>query len=72
KRRNHWTNPALPHDADTWLSGATSQAGSWWPDWINWLRGYGGVQIPAPAAAGNENYPPLEPAPGRYVRVRCE
>ncbi len=72
KRRNHWTNPALPHDADAWLAGATSHAGSWWPDWINWLREYGGAQIPAPAAAGNENYPPLEPAPGRYVRVRCE
>jgi polyhydroxyalkanoate synthase len=71
KRRNHWTNPALPHDAEAWLAGATSQAGSWWPDWINWLREYGGAQIPAPAAAGNENYPPLEPAPGRYVRERC-
>jgi len=72
KRRNHWTNTAVPKDAAAWLDSATSQAGSWWPDWINWLAGHAGAQTPAPAAAGNANYPPLEPAPGRYVRERCD
>jgi len=72
KRRNHWTNTAVPKEAAAWLDSATSQAGSWWPDWINWLAGHAGTQTPAPAAAGNPNYPPLEPAPGRYVRERCD
>ena len=72
KRRNHWTNTAVPKEAAAWLDSATSQAGSWWPDWINWLAGHAGAQTPAPAAAGNANYPPLEPAPGRYVRERCD
>jgi len=72
KRRNHWTNTAVPKDAAAWLDSATSQAGSWWPDWINWLAGHAGAQTPAPAAAGNANYPSLEPAPGRYVRERCD
>ena len=72
KRRNHWTNTAVPKDAAAWLDSATSQVGSWWPDWINWLAGHAGAQTPAPAAAGNANYPPLEPAPGRYVRERCD
>ncbi len=72
KRRNHWTNAGLPATAEDWFAGATSLAGSWWPDWINWLAAYGGAKIPPPAAQGNENYPPLEPAPGRYVRERCD
>ncbi len=72
KRRNHWTNTAVPKHAAAWLDSATSQVGSWWPDWINWLAGHAGAQTPAPAAAGNANYPSLEPAPGRYVRERCD
>jgi polyhydroxyalkanoate synthase len=72
KRRNHWVSDQLPATADAWLEAATSSAGSWWPDWINWLAPHAGGQVRAPAAQGNENYPPLEPAPGRYVRERCE
>ena len=34
----------------------------------SWLRGYGGARHPAPAATGNKAYPPLDPAPGTYVR----
>ena len=72
KRRNHWVNTKLPAKADTWLAGATMKQGSWWPDWIKWLGQYGGPQRAAPQHAGNENYPPIEPAPGSYVRERCE
>lgn len=72
KRRNHWVNTKLAAKAETWLAGATLQQGSWWPDWIQWLGRYGGAQIKAPARQGNENYPPIELAPGRYVRERCE
>ncbi len=71
-RRNYWTAAALPPDADAWLDNASSCAGSWWPDWINWLGGHAGDQVAAPASPGNENYPPIEAAPGRYVRERCE
>jgi polyhydroxyalkanoate synthase len=71
-RRNYWTAAALPPHADAWFTAATSSAGSWWPDWINWLAARSGQQTPAPSAPGNANYPPLEPAPGRYVRERCD
>ncbi len=72
QRRNHWTSTALPRDPDAWLAGAEAHPGSWWPDWIDWLAAHAGEQVPAPATPGNPNYPPLEPAPGRYVRERCE
>ena len=69
-KRNFWTNAALPPEAETWLEGATSQPGSWWPHWTGWLTQYGGAQVAAPAAPGNARYPAIEPAPGRYVKTR--
>jgi polyhydroxyalkanoate synthase len=71
-RRNYWTAAVLPPQPDAWLAGASSCAGSWWPDWIKWLGGYAGARAAAPIMPGNENYPPIETAPGRYVRERCE
>ena len=71
-RRNHWTCNVLPPDAAEWLAAAQSCAGSWWPDWAAWLAERSGAAVPAPAAPGNGDYRPLEPAPGRYVRVRCD
>ncbi|MEO7728380.1 MAG: class I poly(R)-hydroxyalkanoic acid synthase, partial [Burkholderiales bacterium] len=71
-RRNYWTADAVPANARDWLEGATAQPGSWWPDWMQWLAGFGDGQAAAPAQPGNANYPLLEPAPGRYVRERCD
>jgi polyhydroxyalkanoate synthase len=68
-KRNYWTGPqpSAGMDPETWLERATSHAGSWWPDWHTWLAKHAGGQRPAPAATGNETYPPLGPAPGTYV-----
>ncbi len=71
-RRNYWTGNTIPPDAGDWLNQAATCAGSWWPDWAAWLAEHGGEQTAAPATPGNANYPPLEPAPGRYVQERCE
>ncbi|MBX3651403.1 MAG: class I poly(R)-hydroxyalkanoic acid synthase [Burkholderiales bacterium] len=67
-KRNFWTRDTLDPQADAWLEGATSVPGSWWTHWINWLENHGGGQTTAPAAAGSAAHPPLEPAPGRYVK----
>jgi polyhydroxyalkanoate synthase len=69
-KRSHWLRPDLVPDAEAWLAGAESRPGSWWPHWTQWLAGFGGAQIPAPAAPGNAAHPPGEAAPGRYVRER--
>ena len=69
-KRNFWTGEALPPAAETWLEGATSHPGSWWPHWSSWLAQYGGAQVAAPAAPGNANHPAIEPAPGRYVKEK--
>jgi polyhydroxyalkanoate synthase len=54
-------------DPDAWLATAEQQQGSWWPHWRSWLARFGGTKRDAPAGPGNEQYPAIEPAPGRYV-----
>ena len=54
-------------DADAWAAGATKHEGSWWLDWIAFLKERSGDEIPAPAKPGNAKYKPLGPAPGTYV-----
>lgn len=76
KRRSYWahgtngstTRAASPQE---WLAAATEHAGSWWPDWAEWLAQHSGARVAPPAAPGNEKFVPIEAAPGRYVRVRA-
>ena len=67
KKRNHWTNEALPADPDAWLAGAQPVPGSWWTDWSAWLEPLAGALVAAPKVPGSAKYKPIEPAPGRYV-----
>jgi len=67
KKRNYWTNDALPADADAWLAGATEVPGSWWPNWSAWLKPSSGPLVAAAKTPGSRKYPAIEAAPGRYV-----
>jgi polyhydroxyalkanoate synthase len=70
KRRSYWTGGQLPESAEEWLAGAEEVRGSWWPNWNDWLREYSGGERAAPRRSGNAKFKPIEPAPGRYVKVR--
>jgi polyhydroxyalkanoate synthase len=72
KKRSHWIGrtSALPADAANWLDNADEHPGSWWTDWSGWLVAQAGRQINAPAQPGGDQYPPIEAAPGRYVRQK--
>jgi polyhydroxyalkanoate synthase len=70
-RRNFWVGGKLPKDAERWLATATSKPGSWWTHWSAWLGAQGGERVPAPTTPGNEHYPEIEPAPGRYVKEKA-
>ena len=67
-KRNYWTNDRPAASADDWLSHAQEHAGSWWPHWYRWIARHKGGERAAPAQAGNAEHPPLDAAPGRYVR----
>jgi polyhydroxyalkanoate synthase len=69
-RRSYWTAEAHPPQPDAWLESAEEHKGSWWPRWMDWLARHAGGLRAAPAAAGNVQYQPIEPAPGRYVKQR--
>ncbi len=69
-RRSYWIGGKLNPDPDKWFSGATEKPGSWWTDWSTWLAPFGGGRVKARARLGNAKYKPIEPAPGRYVKVR--
>ena len=71
KKRSYWVNDSLPSSADEWLAGATEQPGSWWTAWSAFLAEHAGAMRKAPAKYGNTRHKPIEPAPGRYVKVKA-
>ena len=66
KGRGYWTNDNPVANAEEWFESAESHKGSWWVDWLDWLKPRSGKQVPPPAM-GNEAHPPITPAPGTYV-----
>jgi poly[(R)-3-hydroxyalkanoate] polymerase subunit PhaC len=55
-------------DPEKWREGAERRPGSWWEHWAEWVLPRSGEEHPAPSDLGNQEYPPLAPAPGDYVR----
>ena len=72
-KRSHWIGAEnkFPASVDTWIKSATEHAGSWWTDWTQWLTQQSGKKVPAPKAPGRGRYKVIEPAPGRYVKVKA-
>ena len=66
-KAKYYVNPTLGDDPETWLKEATEEKGSWWDRWLEWLDRRSGDKRDAPASLGSRRFPPLEPAPGRYV-----
>ena len=54
---------------ENWLKTATEHPGSWWPDWLQWLKAQGGKMVPARKIGGGK-LKPTEDAPGSYVKVK--
>ena len=66
KGRGYWTNEKPVKSAQQWFESAEHSSGSWWTDWVEWLKPRSGEQI-SPPGMGSEKYPPITPAPGSYV-----
>ncbi len=75
-KRNYWFTPPpaegsrLPAAPDNWLEGAERIDGSWWPAWMQWLATHSGRQVAARTRLGNAEFPPIEDAPGSYVKLK--
>ena len=70
KKRNHWLGAVGP-GAEDWLKGARDVPGSWWPEWLAWLKPHAGVMRAAPKKLGNSQFAPIEAAPGRYAKAKA-
>ncbi len=70
-KAKHWTNDALPADAEKWKEGAQLHDTTWWEDWTKWIAGQGGPMVATRKTLGSKEYPPIEAAPGSYVRTRA-
>lgn len=66
KGRGYWTNDKPIGSAKEWFETAEHHDGSWWNNWLEWLKPHSGEMV-APPSMGNEAHPPITPAPGTYV-----
>ena len=68
----YWTNDGPAETLEEFLAGATEHPGSWWSDWVEWLKARDPSEVPArgkrkPGGRGDRV---IEDAPGRYVKTR--
>ncbi|MGE4322606.1 MAG: PHA/PHB synthase family protein [Sphingobium sp.] len=68
----YWTCADRQPTLDHFLAHAVETKGSWWPDWIDWIRGLDDSRVPVRGARrpGRGALRAIEDAPGRYVRTR--
>ncbi|QCB41377.1 class I poly(R)-hydroxyalkanoic acid synthase [Sphingomonas sp. PAMC26645] len=66
----YWTNPGAHTTLEDFVAGATETKGSWWPDWVEWLRALGADTVAADGARlpGEGALKALGEAPGEYVK----
>src|SRR5215216_1961233 len=68
KGKGYWTGEDGQYEtAEEWRESAEEHEGTWWEDWRGWLEQRSGEQTDPPRV-GSEQYPPIEEAPGTYVR----
>ncbi|MEI2734832.1 MAG: class I poly(R)-hydroxyalkanoic acid synthase [Rhodoblastus sp.] len=66
----YWTG-AKPEGAfEDWVKAAKETPGSWWPDWLEWMKANAPEMVPAREPGGGK-LPTLGDAPGEYVKIRC-
>lgn len=68
----YWTNEAKVDTLEQFIAGATETKGSWWPDWIRWIKGISDEEVFAAGVRtpGKGRLKAIEDAPGSYVKAR--
>jgi polyhydroxyalkanoate synthase len=64
-----WTDGPAEGALEDWLAKATYHNGSWWPDWLEWIRALDPTEVNA-RKPGGKRLQAIEDAPGSYVKVR--
>ncbi|MEA3079826.1 MAG: poly[(R)-3-hydroxyalkanoate] polymerase subunit PhaC [Sphingomonadales bacterium] len=72
QKYQYWVNDRDSTTLDDFVEGATEHKGSWWPDWLEWLKRQDPEMVKAEGARvpGKGKLKAIEDAPGSYVRAR--
>jgi polyhydroxyalkanoate synthase len=71
QKYQYWINEDKVSTLDEFVEGAREVKGSWWPDWLTWLKSHGEQTVFAIDARqpGAGKLPAIEDAPGSYVKA---
>ena len=72
QKYQYWTNEDKVDTLEEFIEGAKETKGSWWPDWIRWIKARSDETVFAlgPRLPGEGKLPAIEDAPGSYVKAR--
>ena len=66
----YWTGDApFGSDVEAWMKTATEHPGSWWPNWLDWIKSLNDKTAPARTVGGGK-LTPIEEAPGSFVKAK--
>jgi polyhydroxyalkanoate synthase len=72
QKYQYWVNDQPCGTLQSFIDGAEERKGSWWPDWLEWIKAQDGETVKAGGARvpGKGKLKALEDAPGSYVKAR--
>jgi len=72
QKYQYWTNDRANASLEDFVEGATEHKGSWWPDWLEWIKAQAPETVKAEGSRipGKGRLKPIEDAPGSYVKAR--
>jgi len=70
QKYQYWTG-GKPKGAnvESWIKQAEEHPGSWWPDWLEWIKEKDSSEVAA-RKPGSDDLPVIQDAPGSYVKMR--
>jgi len=72
QKYQYWVNDQPCDTLESFVEGAAEHKGSWWPDWLEWLKKQDAetVDVSAARVPGEGKLKAIEDAPGSYVKAR--
>jgi polyhydroxyalkanoate synthase len=72
EKYQYWVNEGPAATLQAFVDKAEERKGSWWPDWLAWLKRIDGSTVKAEGARvpGKGKLKAVEDAPGSYVKAR--
>jgi len=72
QKYQYWTSEKPSGTLDEFIGSAAEHKGSWWPDWLEWIKAQDPQIVKAEGARipGKGKLKAIEDAPGSYVKAR--